>query len=151
MDAGFAPTFYRWTVPGRPAGPGTLHVAAERRPPDAVDVWTLDGTSGQERARATVRFAEPVDRIAGLGRDTAGRLLLAAHVLVEGPPPAFSPAFSGFVVVRLGPDLQEQARWRAPESLGPWEQGEAFELAADGMAWQSAFAERGVEVRRWRP
>jgi hypothetical protein len=150
MDAGFAPTFYRWAVAGRPGGPGAVHVAAERRTPDAVELWTIDRAAGQELARTTVRFAEPVDRIAGLGRDPAGCLVLAAHVLVEGPAPWFEVERSGFVVVSLGADLQEQARWTAPESHGPWEQGEVFELAADGAVWQAAFAEHGVEVRRWR-
>jgi hypothetical protein len=151
MDARFAPTFYRWAVPGRPAGPGELHVGAERRAPEALDVWTVDRTAGQEVARATLRFAEPVDRIAGLGRDANGRLLLAAHSVVEGPAPSYEVLFSGFTVVVLGPELQERARWSAPESAGPWEQWDVFELAADGTVWQSAFAERGVEVRRGRP
>ena len=151
LDARFAPVFYRWAVPGRPAGPGELHVGAARRASDALDVWTIDRAAGQEVARTTLRFAEPVDRIAGLGRDAAGRLMLAAHVLVEGPAPAYEVEFSGFEVVLLGPELQERARWAAPESQGPWEQWDVFELAADGAVWQSAFTERGVEVRRWHP
>lgn len=151
MDARFAPAFYRWAVAGRPAGPAGLHVGAAHRAADALDVWTIDRAAGQELARTPVRFAAPVDRIAGLGRDAAGRLMLAAHLLVEGPAPAYEVTFSGFEVVVLGADLQERARFAAPESEGPWEQWDVFELAADGAVWQSAFTERGVEVRRWRP
>ncbi|MBN1771610.1 MAG: hypothetical protein JXB32_10130 [Deltaproteobacteria bacterium] len=151
MDPRFAPAFYRWAVPGRPAGPDALHVGAGRRGIDALDVWTFDREAGQELARATLRFAKPVDRIGGLGRNAAGRLMLAAHLLVEGPGPGYEVEFSGFEVVVLDAGLQERARFAAPDSEGPWEQWDAFELADDGAVWQSAFTERGVEVRRWRP
>jgi hypothetical protein len=149
-DAQGAAAHYRIEAFGRPAGPSGRSLFARRDGSRAVEVRALDTRSELLREVTTVAFDDPVWRIAALEARTNDEVVLAAHLVREGPAPTFAVAFETLEVRVLAPDLSERRRFRTTPSVGAWEQFREFRVAPDGTIFQMAFVEAGVEVRRWR-
>jgi hypothetical protein len=148
LDAQFGEPFYRLERTGRPLANG-LQGHARLAGPAAVEVWTVDPARDVIGAQAELHYAAPVRRVAALAGDAQGRLVLAAHLWNEDPA-TFAVSDERLELRVLDAALAERRRFDTSPSVGAWEQFKEFEVTPDGTIWQLAFADPGVELRRWR-
>jgi len=106
------------------------------------------GHGDAPRLLAQVRFDLPVLSLVALGSDTAGRVLLAAHLARFRQVAPFDVIEERLEVVLLAADGREADRLRLPVSRGALDRFRSLFLGPDGLLYHLYFDETGASLRR---
>jgi hypothetical protein len=152
-DAQGRPVAKRPTVAGLPAHEAGRALRVRLAGSHAIEL--LQGSPDGKRRLApfaTHRFAMPVHLVEGVELLPDGRLVVAAHLVEEGPGPEFEVARQAVVLLVLDSATgRELARAEVPATSAPEEAFRRLRTGADGAVYYMTGHEAGVTLWRWTP
>jgi hypothetical protein len=149
-DARGRPDPKRPQVNGRFSADGAwlISAAKEGRQSAVVLVRPVDSPGDLPRLLSRVDFSLPVLHLLALESDTAGRVLLAAHLARFGEQAPFGVLEERVEAVLLGPDGREVDRLRLEAPRGALDQFRTLRFSSDGILYHLYYDESGVSLRR---
>jgi len=137
-------------VTGRFSADGAwlLSAAKEGRQSAVVLIRPADSPGDLPRLLSRVGFSLPVLHLLALESDTAGRVLLAAHLARFEEQAPFGVVEERVEAVLLGPDGVEMDRIRLEAPRGALDQFRTLRLSPDGILYHLYYDESGVSLRR---
>jgi hypothetical protein len=149
-DARGRPDSERPQVNGRFSADGAwlLSAAKEGRQSAVVLVRPADSPGDLPRLLSRVDFSLPVLHLLALESDTAGRVLLAAHLARFEEQAPFGVLEERVEAVLMNPDGRGVDRLRLEAPRGALDQFRTLRLSPDGVLYHLYYDENGVSLRR---
>jgi hypothetical protein len=149
-DARGSPDRDRPQVSGRFSADGAFLLSAAREGRQAAVILARPAASPGELPRlfSRVGFSLPVLHLLALESDTAGRVLLAAHLARFQSQAPFGVLEERLEAVLLDPDGTEIDRVQLPASRGVLDQFRTLRFSPDGVLYHLYYDESGVSLRR---
>lgn len=149
-DARGRPDQKRPQVGGRFSADGAWLISAAREGRNQAAILARPAAASGELPRlfSRVGFPLPIMHLLALESDSAGRVLLAAHLARFDKEAPFGVSEERIEAVLLGPDGSEIDRVRLEAPRGALDQFRTLRLSPDGVLYHLYYDESGVSLRR---